>query len=139
MSDNVDDIRKRMAQVRRSGQTHVAELGQAMGRVTDWREHYKAHPWFAVAAAMATGYFVAPKRHLSPKSNGRAVPQTESSDAKETAQSITTGAIGGMIGTFASRMIKDYLSNVLRQQIMNRFEHRENHADRAPYYPEHRR
>ncbi|RIK88579.1 MAG: hypothetical protein DCC67_00580 [Planctomycetota bacterium] len=65
MSDSIDDIRRRMQQVRQTAACEVKEIVDSAKTLTDWRYHIKRHPWVCMGAAAALGYLVVPrKKHV---------------------------------------------------------------------------
>jgi hypothetical protein len=61
-SNDVDEIRRRMAEIRHDLHQDVQGVVATAEAVTDWRRHLTGHPWLALGAAFAVGYFIVPRR-----------------------------------------------------------------------------
>ncbi len=64
-TNEVDEILRRMAQIRREMHEDVVEVVQGAEAVTDWRRYVRMYPWAAVGAAAAVGFLIVPKRRRS--------------------------------------------------------------------------
>jgi len=64
-SNDIDAIRRQMAQIRRELHEDVQEVVAGAEAVTDWRRYVRSYPWPAVGVAFAVGYLVVPKRRRS--------------------------------------------------------------------------
>jgi hypothetical protein len=60
--DQVQEIRRRMAALRRELQGDVEQVGESAQAVSNWRYYVRRYPWVAVAAAAAVGYLVVPQK-----------------------------------------------------------------------------
>ena len=63
---DINEIQRRMAQIRRDLHEDVREVVKGAQSLTDWRSQVRSHPWLALGAAAALGYFVVPKRNPAP-------------------------------------------------------------------------
>jgi hypothetical protein len=61
-TEDVRDIQRRMAQIRRDLHEEVKEAVKGAQSLTDWRSQVKSHPWLALGAAAAVGYLIVPRR-----------------------------------------------------------------------------
>jgi hypothetical protein len=61
MAENT--IREQMAALRIRSAGSATQLGSAVARMKDWREHVRAHPWLAGGAAMLAAYTLVPNRN----------------------------------------------------------------------------
>ena len=59
---DADDLRERMASVRSSLASDVAEVQSATSELTDWRYYVRQHPLAVAGAAAALGYLLVPRR-----------------------------------------------------------------------------
>jgi hypothetical protein len=59
----VDEIRRRMAQIRRELHEDVRGVVSSAEAVTDWRRYIRMYPWAALGVAAAAGYLIVPRRH----------------------------------------------------------------------------
>ncbi len=62
-TDDVDQIRRQMAQIRRELHEDVRGVVASAEAVTDWHRHIRKHPWLALGVAAAVGYVIVPRRH----------------------------------------------------------------------------
>ncbi len=140
MHDDADEIRRQMAALRSRGEANVAQFSHAIDRVTDWREHYKAHPWAAVAVAAATGYFLAPRRQSKPVHHSGAQSLNNgnaSTVAEKVAPATATAAVGGVITTFLMRFVKDYVTNTVKSHVQQRLQQQLQHRSAPPDSSQH--
>jgi hypothetical protein len=61
--NEVDQIRRQMAEIRRELHEDVREVVATAEAVTDWRSYLSKYPWLALGGAFAVGYLVVPRRH----------------------------------------------------------------------------
>jgi hypothetical protein len=61
-TNDADEIRRKMAQIRRELHQDVREVVASAEAVTDWRRYLRRYPWVTVGAAFAVGYLIVPKR-----------------------------------------------------------------------------
>ncbi|AMV40866.1 hypothetical protein [Planctomyces sp. SH-PL62] len=61
MSD-VDEIRRQMALIRREMHTSASNVVSEVEQAMDWRSVIRNHPYIALGAGLAVGYFVVPRR-----------------------------------------------------------------------------
>ena len=61
-----DEIRKKMAQIRRDLHEDVQNVVQGAGAATDWRRYIRNYPWASMGVALAVGYMIVPRRHKAP-------------------------------------------------------------------------
>jgi hypothetical protein len=59
---DMNDIQRRMAQIRHELHEEVREAVKGAQSLTDWRSQVRNHPWLALGAAAAVGYMIVPKR-----------------------------------------------------------------------------
>ena len=59
MGRTTDQIEDHIASERGDLKANLAELGDKVKAVTDWRQHFHAHPGAFVAAAIGTGFLLA--------------------------------------------------------------------------------
>jgi hypothetical protein len=82
---DVDRIRREMAQIRRELHEDMQGVVAGAEAVADWRRYVKLYPWASVAAAFAFGFWVVPKRR-------RSVTEAARKAAEETAEKVV-GAV----------------------------------------------
>ncbi len=59
---DMNDIQRRMAEIRREMHEDVKDAVKGAQSLTDWRSQVKNHPWLAMSAAAAVGYMLVPRR-----------------------------------------------------------------------------
>jgi hypothetical protein len=107
-----------MSIVRARGLRRARAMGHDFERLSDWREHVRAHPIPLAVAAMVAGYYVIPSKS-KPSDNGWQKPATTSpfgmgakQDAAErpSAKSTAGAAVLGIVGSMVSNLIRSYMS-----------------------------
>src|SRR5437868_1326978 len=58
----INDIQRRMAQIRHELHVEVQEAVKGAQSLTDWRSLVRNYPWLALGTAAAVGYLIVPKR-----------------------------------------------------------------------------
>jgi len=64
-TNDIDEIRRKMAQIRRELHEDVREVVASAEAVTDWRRYIRMYPWAALGVAAAAGYLIVPKKRRS--------------------------------------------------------------------------
>lgn len=74
--DPAEDIRRRMAELRRELSSDVSEVGRNARVMTDWRFYVRRFPWAVAGVAAAAGYLLIPQKKelkvISPDPNALA-------------------------------------------------------------------
>jgi hypothetical protein len=65
-STDIEDIQRRMAQIRHEMHEDVRGAVQGAHSLTDWRSFVKGWPWLSVGLAAAVGYMLVPRRRPAP-------------------------------------------------------------------------
>ncbi len=68
----IDEIRKKMAQIRRDLHADVQGVVQGAEAATDWRRFVRGYPWASMGVALAVGYMIVPQTPQDPDPPGRA-------------------------------------------------------------------
>jgi hypothetical protein len=131
---SAEDIMERMAAVRARGLRNARELGHDFERLSDWREHVRAHPIPLTLAALAAGFYIVPtKPKQTPAavaSQMRAAASGPVSRAAEPVGATSTpgmkGAVLGFVGSMLANTIRGYVSHQI-QTLLSGGEH-----DQAP-------
>jgi hypothetical protein len=71
MSDSAEEIVQRMQHVRREVGDDVKGIVETAKTLTDWRYHVKHHPWMCLGAAVAMGFFLAPRKRKIPSADAK--------------------------------------------------------------------
>ena len=87
VSNDVDEIRRQMATIRRAMHEDVKEVVATAEAATDWKRYLTAYPWVSLGAAFVVGYMIVPKRHKT--AEALAATQADLSKVREMVE--TTG------------------------------------------------
>ena len=84
-TESVDDIRRRMAQIRQRLHQDMQGVVAGAEAASDWKHYIRLYPWAALGVAFAAGFVVVPRRR-------RSVTKT-AEKAAEAAVAKMTGAV----------------------------------------------
>lgn len=134
-------ICEKMAAVRSRGLVNARELGEEVERLTDWREHVRAHPIPLALAAAVAGYWLIPSRPKSTppkrraKSGGRRGGDSERGEADEAQpmheEKVKTAGLAGMGGAimgFAGSLLGNAVRSYVAHQVQTIFQGKDDHA-----------
>ena len=108
VSNEVDGIRRQMAQIRRELHEDVQGVVAGAEAVADWRRYIRLYPWAAVGAAACLGYLIAPRRHrqtppitvqVTPAAAAAPVQATAREGKAESAVTVKKEKRAGLAGT----------------------------------------
>jgi len=128
-TNEVDELRRRMAQIRLKMHQDVQEVVEGAEAVTDWRRYIRMYPWAAVGLTAAVGYMVVPKRRRSvPRDIARQSDVAEVREVLEKAREPEVveekkrrksllGAAFAMVAPLAWRAAQNYAMTYLEQWI----------------------
>jgi len=85
-TNEVDEIRRRMALIRRDLHEDVREVVATAEAATDWRHYVAMYPWVSLGTAFALGYFVVPRRRRSLAGIATKADLSKVTDAVESAR-----------------------------------------------------
>ncbi len=129
------DLIERMRAIRNSSERHVAHMHLEAERLTDWREHVRSQPILAVAAAATLG-FLAVQR--STHSAGQPAPVPASRQRMSVAggervvtQASVTSGVMAFAGSMASNLLKQYVSGLVRKQLLGAQHDRDRQTENA--------
>lgn len=63
----IDQVRRRMAEIRQRLHQDVSGVVGRAGRAFDWRSHARDYPWLIVGVAFGLGYLIAPHTTAKPR------------------------------------------------------------------------
>lgn len=120
-TDEIEDIRRHMAQIRRELHDDVRGVVEGAEAATDWRRYLTAYPWVTLGVALAVGYLVVPKRRRStgeivrevvekaPRTAQRVVevPESRETSRKKKGWGVM-GALFGLLSPVAVRFAQGY-------------------------------
>jgi hypothetical protein len=127
-TNEVDEIRRLMAQIRRELHQDVREVVAGAEAAADWRRYIRMYPWASVGVAFAVGYLIVPKRRRSvPRDIAtqadvarlrEAVEEVKPQVVKEEKPRKTLlGAAFGLVGPLAWRLAQNYAMNYAEQWL----------------------
>lgn len=126
-TNEIDEIRRRMAQIRHELHQDMQEVVAGAEAVTDWKRYIRMYPWAALGAAFALGYVIVPKRRRSvPRDIARQSDLAEVSHLLKQAQDAEPekkkgrsliGAGLAMVLPMAWRVAQNYAMGYLEQWI----------------------
>jgi hypothetical protein len=117
-SDDADEIRRHMQEIRKEVRQDVDALVHQMHNYADWRYHWRKHPWLCMGTVAAIGYFAVPKRFHVIASDPTALAKVTKNRplfVEEPSQSRTAGnwanALLAMAGQLMLRGTMNYFQN----------------------------
>jgi hypothetical protein len=135
----IDDIRRKMAQIRRDLHSDVQGVVQGAEAATDWRRFIRTYPWASMGVALAVGYLVIPKRHqattlqIAPAEIARAVAiEPPKAPEPEKKGKGWLGTAFGLVAPIALRAVQGYALQFAEQWMAQKLaEQMQLHPDLA--------
>jgi hypothetical protein len=138
----IDDIQRRMAQIRHD--MHGEVLGAVKGArsLTDWRSLARSHPWLTIGVASAIGYLLVPRRRpiaptilavnaTAPEAAAMVEPLQRSEKTRGTGWSVL-GTVFSLVAPIAVRAAQNYSMQYIEGLLArNEFPPREPERDRG--------
>ena len=124
----IDDIRRRMAQIRRDLHEDVRGVVEGAEAATDWKRFVRNYPWACTGAALFVGYLLVPRRHrastsieAAPAGIARLVAPERSSEVEPKKKGKSwLGTIFGMVAPMAWRAAQGYVMQFAEQWLAQR-------------------
>jgi hypothetical protein len=126
-TDDVETIRRQMAQIRRELHEDMQNVVAGAEAVTDWRRYVKLYPWACVGAAFTLGFLIVPRRRRSTAKEAQKAAEEAVSRVQEVAsppkaekkekRAGLMGMLFGMVSPIAVRAAQSYASQFLEQWI----------------------
>jgi hypothetical protein len=126
-ADEVDNIRRQMAQIRRELHEDMQNVVAGAEAVTDWRRYVKLYPWACVGLAFTLGFLIVPRRR---RSITEVAEKTAEKTATRVKEAVTppkvekkekrTGLFGmlfGMVAPVVVRAAQSYAANFVEQWV----------------------
>lgn len=117
-----DDVRQRMAQLRRVLDGDIVQVSESARAMTDWRYYVRRYPWAATAAAAAAGYLLMPRRgeSLSREVASLAETLTQQTSATTASEPVfklrsMAGSLLALVGAAAVRAATNYVTDKVTQ------------------------
>lgn len=123
-TDGSAAIIERMRELRSTGLRDVNRLHAQVGRVTDWREHVRAHPEVVFIAASVLGFSMVRKlanssssaQHIIYTPQGVYKPQVSVAKPKSATSGLVS-VIGGMAVSAGRKWLTEYFKKELRARM----------------------
>jgi len=131
-TNDIDEIRRRMAQIRRELHEDVQEVVAGAEAVADWRRYVRLYPWATVGAAFAVGFLLAPRRRAKHvPTQVVVVPEPVKAAAREARDNVREiqtpakkekkagflGMVLGLVGPLALKAAQNYAMSYAEQWI----------------------
>jgi hypothetical protein len=144
-SNEIEDIQRRMAQIRHDMHGEVLEAVKGAQSLTDWRSLVRNHPWLTLGVATAVGYVFVPRRRslaptivavnaTRPELAALAEPQKPSANTGVTSWSVM-GTAFSLLAPIAVRAAQTYAMQYL-EGLLARHEFPPNEASRDNQHAE---
>lgn len=135
------ELCQKMSFVRSRGLDNASELGERVEKLSDWREHVRAHPVPITLAVAALAYWAVPaKRNASqPTLSSRATNSVKadadtSDDAAKTAGIAGMGGVAmGFLGSLIGNAVRSYVSEQIQTLITSRGNHAASQQRQTPF------
>ncbi len=126
---DMNEIQRRMAQVRHELHEEVREAVKGAQSMTDWRSQVRNHPWLALGTAAAVGYLVVPKRRqpeaptivtVNPVAAGLGVDSSSPAPPSTPPRGNRLGILGSafsLVAPIAVRAAQNYAIQYLEQWL----------------------
>lgn len=140
VTNDADEIRRRMAAIRRELHEDVREVVATAEAATDWKRYLTMYPWASLGAAFALGYWIVPRKRRAQVSLAGVATQADLSRVRDAVESTRQtvaesvkghdveakterkkgliGAAFAMLAPLAWRTIQGYGMKYLEQWIM---------------------
>lgn len=123
--DQVDEIRRRMAHIRRELHEDVRTVVAGAEAVTDWRRYVRLYPWACLGAAFAAGFLIVPKKRRTVVERVTVAPAVAAEPAakEEVKKERKAGLIGaafGMLAPVVTRALQSYAAQYVENWITQR-------------------
>lgn len=118
-AETAQEIRRRMAAVRREMDESVDEIVENARELVDWRYYVKTYPWATVAVAAAAGYMVVPRKLHVMRPDAATLAQLAKEHRlvveNETPEARSPGFIGSVVTMAGSLAMRAALAYVGQQ------------------------
>jgi hypothetical protein len=123
----LEDIRKRMAQIRRDLHDDVRGVVEGAEAATDWRRFVRNYPWACMGAAVAVGYLIVPRKHhasatlqIAPAEIARAVAVEPSMPVEARKGKGLLGTMFGLVAPMAFKAAQGYALQFAEQWLAHK-------------------
>jgi hypothetical protein len=127
--NDVDEIRRRMAQIRRELHQDVKGVVANAELATDWKHYVRQYPWTALAVASGIGFLAVPRRRRSVSKTARKAAEAAIATMREDAEESktprgeavrnrgTTRSIFGFIAPIVMRAAQGYAAQYVENLV----------------------
>ena len=125
----IDEIRRKMAQIRRDLHKDVRGVVQGAEAATDWRRFIRNYPWASMGVAVFAGYLIVPRRHrpsttiqIAPAeaTPARAVETFRAPEPEKKKGKGLVGMLFGMVAPIAFKAAQGYALQYAEQWLAQR-------------------
>ncbi len=139
------EIRTRMSAVRSRGLVNANQLAEQVEKLSDWREHVRAHPLPIALAVAGLAYWAVPSRGSKQvdrterveagTTSSQALKESDrdAASAKVAKASGLAGAALGFVGSLVGNAVRSYVSEQVQTLITSRGDHAASQQRPAPY------
>jgi hypothetical protein len=125
--DQIDDIRRRMARIRRELHEDVKTVVAGAEAAFDWKRYVRLYPWACAGSALAIGYLIVPKKRRQVIERVTVVPAVQAAAApvakaakqeiKKERKAGLIGAAFGMLVPVVTRALQSYAAQYVENWI----------------------
>jgi hypothetical protein len=119
---DIDEIRRKMAQIRRDLHEDVRGVVEGAEAATDWRRFIRSYPCASMGVALAVGYIVVPRKHratttvqIAPTEIARVVAPEPPGPAEAKKGKGLLGSVFGLVAPVAFRAAQGYALQIAEQ------------------------
>ena len=125
----IDEIRRKMAQIRRDLHKDVRGVVQGAEAATDWRRFIRNYPWASMGVAVFAGYLIVPRRQrpsttiqIAPAeaSSARAVESDRAAEPEKKKGKGFVGMLFGIVAPIAFKAAQGYALQYAEQWLAQR-------------------
>jgi hypothetical protein len=116
--DEANEIRRHMRELRKEVSGDVDALFHQIRKFSDWRYHWRNHPWLCLGTVATLGYFVVPKRYHVISSDPAALAKVTKNRrlfVEEPSQTNKAGSVSAALLAIAGRMMLRGTMNYLQK------------------------
>ncbi len=132
------ELREKMSFVRSRGLDNASELGERVEKLSDWREHVRAHPVPIALAVGALAYWAIPTKtkvaaSSAPSQTPRGSVEGTEREAKVAGIAGLGGAAMGFLGSLLGNAVRSYVSDQVQTLITSRGNHVASQQRQTPF------
>lgn len=105
-TNEVDDIRRRMAQIRQRLHQDMQGVVAGAEAASDWKHYVRLYPWASLAACFAAGFLIVPRKRRSVTRTAQKAAEAAVAKVTEVAEANGTGKIAAKASSSAEEAKK---------------------------------